>query len=55
MVMFNKKVEMPTPETALPGRDQPMPVPARHYVNGNPLTPPFPDGMEMATFGLGCF
>jgi peptide-methionine (S)-S-oxide reductase len=46
---------MPTPDTALPGRDQPMAVPARHYVNGHPLQPPFPDGMETALFGMGCF
>ena len=46
---------MPTPEEALAGRDQPMSVPDSHYVNGNPLSPPFPDGMHMAMFGLGCF
>jgi peptide-methionine (S)-S-oxide reductase len=55
MFMFKKNVEMPTPETALPGRDEFMPVPAQHFVNGHPLTPPFPEGMEMAMFGLGCF
>ena len=49
------KLTMPTPETALPGRSQRMPVPAQHYVNGHPLTPPFPAGLEMAMFGLGCF
>ena len=49
------KLTMPTPETALPGRSQHMPVPAQHYVNGHPLTPPFPAGLEMAMFGLGCF
>ena len=37
---FNKKVAMPTPEQALPGRQQKMPVPATHYVNNNPLQPP---------------
>lgn len=52
---FNKKTALPTPEAALPGRKQPMPVPDRHYVNGNPLKPPYPEGMEMAMFGLGCF
>lgn len=46
---------MPKPEDALPGRSESMPVPDRHYVNGNSLTPPYPDGMEMAMFGLGCF
>ena len=49
------KLEMPTPETALPGRAEHMPVPARHHVNGHPLSPPFPEGMERAMFGLGCF
>ena len=44
------------PERALRGRDQrPFPVPDRHEVLGNPLTPPFPDGFETAVFGLGCF
>lgn len=52
---FGKKLTIPTPEAALPGRSQSMPVPARHYVNKNPLVPPFPDGMEMAMFGMGCF
>jgi len=46
---------MPTPGDALPGRSESMPVPNRHYVNGNPLQPPFPDGMELAMFGMGCF
>ena len=40
---------------ALPGRDTPMPVPERHFVNGNPLAPPYPEGLEQAMFGLGCF
>ena len=55
MLLFKKKTEMPTPDDVLPGRAEPMPVPDRHFVNGNPLTPPFPDGLEMALFGLGCF
>lgn len=46
---------MPTAAEALPGRTTPMPVPARHFVNGNPLTPPFPAGLASAMFGLGCF
>ena len=49
------KVEMPPRDRALPGRTDVMPVPAKHYVNGNPLKGPFPDGMEVAIFGLGCF
>ncbi|HEX6739565.1 MAG TPA: peptide-methionine (S)-S-oxide reductase MsrA [Vicinamibacteria bacterium] len=42
-------------KSALPGRSEPMPVPARHFVNGAPLAPPFPAGMREAVFGLGCF
>jgi len=53
--MLVKLTSMPAPQEALPGRDEKMPVPERHYVNGNPLTPPFPDGMELAMFGMGCF
>lgn len=52
---FGKKASMPQPEEALPGRDREMPVPEKHYVNNNRLKPPYPDGMEMAMFGLGCF
>lgn len=46
---------LPTPSEALPGRDEKMPVPEKHFVNGNPLQAPFPDGMQQALFGLGCF
>jgi len=49
------KLEMPTRETALPGRTARMPVPAKHFVNGAPLAPPFPGGVELALFGMGCF
>lgn len=52
---MKKKVELPTAEEALPGRTREMPVPSQHFVNGNPLKPPFPEGMETALFGLGCF
>jgi len=52
---LGKKIKLPTPEEALPGRKISMPVPEKHFVNGNPLQPPYPDGMEMALFGLGCF
>jgi peptide-methionine (S)-S-oxide reductase len=52
---FGKKLSLPSPAEALPGREEQMSVPSQHYVNGNPLKPPFPDGMEMALFGLGCF
>jgi len=52
---FGKKQTLPTKNEALPGRAELMPVPAQHFVNGNPLKPPFPEGMEIAMFGLGCF
>ena len=55
MWFTNRKTEMAFPETALPGRTQRVPVPDTHYVNGNRLEPPFPDGFEIATFGMGCF
>jgi peptide-methionine (S)-S-oxide reductase len=55
MFLFGKKARMPESGETLPGRTQEMPVPARHYVNGNPLKPPFPAGMELAQLGLGCF
>jgi peptide-methionine (S)-S-oxide reductase len=55
MLFTRKAKEMPTPETALPGRAEAMPVPERHLVLGTPLTPPFPEGTEQAVFGLGCF
>src|SRR5918999_4256475 len=50
------KTDMPSPEEALPGRDQEMPgVPESHFLLGTPLKPPFPDGIETAMFGMGCF
>ncbi len=50
-----QKSEMPRPDRALPGRARTMPVPPAHFVNGHVLAPPYPAGLEMATFGLGCF
>jgi len=50
-----KKLTLPTPGEALPGRGERLPVPAGHFVLGHPLAPPFPDGMEKALFGMGCF
>jgi len=50
-----QKTEMPTPEQALPGRDQPIRVSDRHTVLGTSLTPPYPEGSEIADFALGCF
>lgn len=52
---FASKNQLPTADSALPGRDQAMPVPAAHYVNGNPLKGPFPAGLRQAMFGMGCF
>jgi peptide-methionine (S)-S-oxide reductase len=52
---FGKKLTLPTAREALPGRSEKMPAPSAHYVNGHPLQPPFPAGMETAMFGLGCF
>ena len=49
------KLMMPKPEQALRGRAERMPVPAAHYVTRAPLSPPFPGGLELAMFGLGCF
>lgn len=50
-----RKLELPTPEEALPGRSDPIPVPERHFVLGTPLAPPFPADTEVAVFGMGCF
>jgi len=50
-----KKLDMPTAQEALPGRSARMPVPERHFVNGQRLEPPFPEGCRLALFGLGCF
>ncbi|XP_061602481.1 mitochondrial peptide methionine sulfoxide reductase [Cololabis saira] len=52
---MTSKVELPTRETALAGRDEPIRVSAKHDVNGNTTVPPFPDGTEMVMFGMGCF
>jgi len=49
------KVQLPSEAEALPGRATSMKVPERHFVNGTPLVPPFPDGLARAVFGLGCF
>ncbi len=51
----SQKRVLPTPEQALPGRAARMPVPEKHTVLGTRLEPPFPDGMELALFGMGCF
>ena len=53
--LMRKKADLPSADQALPGREQAMPVPARHFVKGTPLKPPFPAGLETAVFGMGCF
>lgn len=53
-ILVNKN-ELPTAQQALPGRDTPMTVPTEHFVNGRTLQGPYPEGYEVAYFGLGCF
>ena len=53
--MNRHQLTLPSSDDALPGRDTAMPVPEAHFVNGNPLRGPWPDGLESAVFGLGCF
>ena len=57
MALFNTpmKLRLPRPEDALPGRSEAMEVPDTHFVNGHDLAPPFPVGLELAMFGMGCF
>ncbi|MEK9821456.1 MAG: peptide-methionine (S)-S-oxide reductase MsrA [Gammaproteobacteria bacterium] len=55
MGLFSKSLDLPTKETALPGRSEEMPVPAEHFVNGHPMKGPFPEGTALAMFGMGCF
>jgi peptide-methionine (S)-S-oxide reductase len=55
MRFLAKKLRIPSADEALPGRQERMPVPERHFVNGHGLEPPFPAGTELALFGLGCF
>ncbi|MGD1920342.1 MAG: peptide-methionine (S)-S-oxide reductase MsrA [Pleurocapsa sp.] len=52
---LGKKASIPSSTEALPGRSKTMHVPDKHHVNGNPLKAPFPENMEQAIFGLGCF
>jgi peptide-methionine (S)-S-oxide reductase len=53
--MLKRKISLPPPEDALPGRETPMAVPPAHAVLGNPLVPPWPEGHRQAVFALGCF
>jgi peptide-methionine (S)-S-oxide reductase len=55
MFSFRKKLEMPAARSALPGRADPIPTAEKHFISGRPLKGPYPDGMERAVFGLGCF
>jgi len=55
MFSSSKKLRMPRSEEALPGRQAAMRVGETHFVNGHRITPPFPDGMQRAMFGMGCF
>jgi len=55
MLFARREPVMPSAEEAPPGREEPLPVPDRHFVNGNLLKPPFPQGMQTAVFALGCF
>jgi peptide-methionine (S)-S-oxide reductase len=54
-MIFGAHTKMVDPDRALPGRDEPMPVPDRHFVLGTPLKPPFPEGLVRAQFAMGCF
>ena len=55
MFFAKKSLELPTPETALVGRPQPLPTAEVHFVNGHPLKGPYPEGFETAVFAMGCF
>jgi peptide-methionine (S)-S-oxide reductase len=55
MLFSSRKTQMIDPASALPGRDTPMPLPARHEVLGTPIAPPFPEGLEQIVVGMGCF
>jgi peptide-methionine (S)-S-oxide reductase len=55
MFSFRKMLDMPTAAKALPGRPEPIPTAERHFVSGRALRGPYPDGAQMAMFGLGCF
>jgi peptide-methionine (S)-S-oxide reductase len=55
MFGFRKRLDLPTSDEALPGRATALPTAERHFIYDRPLQPPYPDGMEKALFGLGCF
>jgi peptide-methionine (S)-S-oxide reductase len=55
MRLPSRALRLPTPDEALPGRERALPVPSRHHVLGTSITPPFPEGLDLALFGMGCF
>mgnify|MGYP002828970194 CR=1 FL=1 len=52
---MRKKTELPSPDEALPGRDMPLNVSGKHFILDTPLVSPWPEGLELAMFGMGCF
>ena len=55
MLFFKKKAEMPTRDSALKGRVTPLATAKTHFVNGRDLKGPYPEGLQQAVFGMGCF
>ena len=55
MLWFKKAADLPSPEDALPGREEEVDVPEKHFVNGRTMKPPFQKGFQQALFGMGCF
>jgi peptide-methionine (S)-S-oxide reductase len=55
MLFMRKTTTLPSATEALPGRTDPIPTATRHFINGHPMQPPYPAGLEQAVFGLGCF
>ena len=55
MALFRRQAVMPAKDEALPGRNVPLNVPEKHFVNGHRIVPPFPAGLKEAIFGMGCF
>ena len=55
MMFLRKKAEMVSADAALPGRDMAIPTASTHFVNGQPLKGPYPEGLQQVQFGLGCF
>jgi peptide-methionine (S)-S-oxide reductase len=55
MIFSSKKLTLPEPSQALPGRDIEMRITNKHFVTGKPIAPPFPENLQQALFGMGCF